>query len=217
MMPSVIGRPGRWRTWIIYYPRFFGAQKALRPRRAESLLGHRSFHQREMLSQTPSFPFGAGKSEGGGVEVAAVVVAGGGDEAGGGAEVATIDDAGGGTEASAVVVAGGGGDDAGGGAEVSVVAGGGGDEAGGGAEVAAVFVAADERDEAGRGAEVAAAVFAGFAFVRAAGGFMAVGANGSSSAMTGSGVMTVFEAMPASPDCMELDSFTAMRTGTLCG
>jgi hypothetical protein len=35
--------------------------------------------------------------------------------------------------------------------------------------------------------------------------------------MTGSGVMTVVEAMPASPDCMELDSFTAMRTGTLCG
>ena len=37
--------------------------------------GHRSFHQREMLSQTPSFPFGAGESAGGGAEVAAVVVA----------------------------------------------------------------------------------------------------------------------------------------------
>jgi hypothetical protein len=94
---------------------------------------------------------------------------------------------------------------------------GGGDEAGGGAEVAAADDAGGGGNEARGGAEVAAAVFAGFAFVRAAGGFMAAGANGSSSAMTGSGVMTVFEAMPASPDCMELDSFTAMRTGTLCG
>jgi hypothetical protein len=42
-------------------------------------------------------------------------------------------------------------------------------------------------------------------------------AAGASSAMTGSGVMTVVGAAPASPDCMELDSFTAMRTGTLCG
>jgi hypothetical protein len=67
-------------------------------------------------------------------------------------------------------------------------------------------------DEAGGGAEVAAVVVAGFAFVRAAGGFMAA-----SSAMTGSGVMIVVGAMPASPDCMELDSFTAIRTGTLCG
>ena len=117
-----------------------------------------------MLSQTPSFPFGAGKSAGGGAEVAAVVVAAGG-----------------------------------------------GDEAGGVAKTAAVLVAADGRDEAGRGAEVAAVVL-GFAFVRAAGGFMAA-----SSAMTGSGVMTVVEALPASPVCMELDSFTAMRTGTLCG
>ena len=133
-----------------------------------------------MLSQTPSFPFRASESAGGGAEVAAVVVAGGGDEAGAGAEVAAVDDADDGGKASAVVVAGGG-------------------------------------DEACRGAEVAAVVFAGFAFVRAAGGFTAAGANGSSSAMTGSGVMTVFEAVPASPDCMELDSFTAMRTGTLCG
>ena len=29
--------------------------------------------------------------------------------------------------------------------------------------------------------------------------------------------MTVVEATPASPVCMELDLFTAMRTGTLCG
>ena len=71
--------------------------------------------------------------------------------------------------------------------------------------------------EAGAGAAVAAVVVAGLAFVRAAGGFMAPGANRSSSAMTGSGVITVVEAMPASPVCMELDSFTAMRTGTLCG
>ena len=72
-------------------------------------------------------------------------------------------------------------------------------------------------DEAGGGAEIAAVVVAGFGFVRAAGGFMAAGAKRSSSAMTGSGVMTVVEAMPASPVCMELDSFTEMRTGTLCG
>jgi hypothetical protein len=77
-------------------------------------------------------------------------------------------------------------------------AGGGGDEAGGGAGLAAIFIA-------------------GFAVVRAAGGFMAAGANRSSWAMTGSGVMTVVEAMPASPVCMELDSLTAIRTGTLCG
>ena len=110
------------------------------------------------------------------------------------------------------------GDDAGGVAKATaVVVAGGGDEAGGVAKTAAVLVSAGGGDEAGRGAEVATALFAGFAFVRAAGGFMAVGANGSSSAMTGSGVMTVVEAMPASPDCMELDSFTAMRTGTLCG
>jgi hypothetical protein len=57
----------------------------------------------------------------------------------------------------------------------------------------------------------------GFAFVRAAGCFMAAGANRASSAVTGSGVMTVVEAAPASPDCIELDSLTAMRTGTLCG
>ena len=107
---------------------------------------------------------------------------------------------------------------AGGGAAVAaVVVAGGGDEAGGVAKTAAVLVAAGGGDEACRCAEVAAVVFAGFGFVRAAGGFTAAGANGSSSAMTGSGVMTVFEAVPASPDCMELDSFTATRTGTLCG
>ena len=65
-------------------------------------------------------------------------------------------------------------------------------------------------DEASGDAEVA--VVAGFAFVRAAGGFTAA-----SSAMTGSGVMTVVEALPASPVCIELESFTAIRTGTLCG
>jgi hypothetical protein len=48
---------------------------------------------------------------------------------------------------------------------------------------------------------------------RRVGVFLAAGA---SSAMTGSGVMTVVGALPASPVCMELDSFTAM-TGTLCG
>ena len=95
--------------------------------------------------------------------------------------------------------------------------GGGGDEAGGDAEVAAVVVAGGGGDEAGGDTEVAAVVVAGFAFVRAAGGFMTAGANGASSAMTGSGVMTVVGALPKSPDCMELDSFTAMRTGTLCG
>ena len=73
-------------------------------------------------------------------------------------------------------------------------AGGGGDEAGGG------------------GAEVAAVVVAAFGFVCAAVDFMAA-----SSAVTGSGVMTVVGATPASPDCIELDSFTAMRTGTLWG
>jgi hypothetical protein len=70
-------------------------------------------------------------------------------------------------------------------------------------------------DEAESDADDVAVVLAGFAalvFVRAAGGFMAA-----SSAKTGSGVMTVVGAAPASPDCMELDSFTAMRTGTLCG
>ena len=46
---------------------------------------------------------------------------------------------------------------------------------------------------------------------------MAPGANGASSPMTGSGVMTVLGALPESPDCTELDSFIAMRTGTLCG
>ena len=77
-------------------------------------------------------------------------------------------------------------------------AGNGGDDAGGAVEAPAVFVAA-------------------FAFVRVAGDFMAAGANGSSSATIGSGLTTVVEAMPASPDCIELDSFTVMRTGTLCG
>src|SRR6516225_720760 len=61
-------------------------------------------------------------------------------------------------------------------------------------------------DEAGGGAEAAAVVVVGFAFVRAAGGFMAA-----SSAMTGFGVMTVVEALPASLVCIELDSFTAIR------
>jgi hypothetical protein len=67
-------------------------------------------------------------------------------------------------------------------------------------------------DETSGGAEVAAVVVAGFGFARAAGGFKAA-----SWAMTESGVMTVVGALPASPVCMELDSFTAMRTGTLCG
>jgi len=67
-------------------------------------------------------------------------------------------------------------------------------------------------DEAVGGTEVAAVVVAGFAFARAAGGFMAA-----SSAMTGSGEMTVVAAAPESPDSIELNSFTAMRTGTLCG
>ena len=74
-------------------------------------------------------------------------------------------------------------------------AGGGGDEGGGGG-----------------GAEVAVIVVGAFAFVRAAVDFMAA-----SSAVTGSGVMTVVGAAPASPDWMELDSFTVMRIGTLCG
>ena len=82
----------------------------MQPRRAESLLGHRSFHQREMVSQTPSFPFRAGKSADGGAEVGVVVVTGGGgDETGWDAEVA------------AVVVTGGGGDEVGGDAEVAAV------------------------------------------------------------------------------------------------
>jgi len=71
--------------------------------------------------------------------------------------------------------------------------------------------------DGGDDAEVVAVFVARFALVRAAGGFMTAGANGSSSAVTGSGVMTLVAAMPASPDCMEPDSLTAMRTGTLCG
>ena len=78
------------------------------------------------------------------------------------------------------------------------------------------------------GAAVAAAAVAGFVaaglalvFERAAGGFLAAGlcicAAGSSSAKTGFGEMTVVGAVPASPDCSEPPSFTAMRTGTLCG
>jgi hypothetical protein len=77
------------------------------------------------------------------------------------------------------------------------------------------------------GADVAVAAGAGFAatgfggfFVRAAGGFVAgprAAATGSSSAMIGFGVMIVAGTVPASPDCMEPDSLTAMRTGTLCG
>jgi hypothetical protein len=154
------------------------------PWRAESLLSHRPFHQRETVSQTPGFPFRAGESADGGAEVSAVAVAGGGGEA----------------EVAAVVVAGG--ED---------------DEADGVAEVSAAIVAGGEGDDADGGAEVAAVVVAGFTFVRAAGGFMTAGANRWSSAITGSGVMTVVGALPASPVCMELDSFTAMRTGTLCG
>jgi hypothetical protein len=194
----------------------------LQPRRAESLLGHRPFHQRETVSQTPGFPLRAGESADGGAEVSAGVVA----SAGGGAEIAAVvvagDEAIGDAEVASAVVAGGGGGEAGGGEaggdmEVAtvVVAGIGGGEAGGGAEVAAAIFTG--LGEAGCGAEVAAVVFAGFAFVRAAGGFMAPGANGANSAMTGSGVITVVGVMPESPDCMELDSFTAMRTGTLCG
>ena len=71
--------------------------------------------------------------------------------------------------------------------------------------------------EAGGDATVVAVFVAGFAFVRAAGALIAAGLNGSSSAMTGSGVMTVAGATPASPDCIELDSFNAIRPGTLCG
>ena len=59
-------------------------------------------------------------------------------------------------------------------------------------------------DEVGGGAEVAAVVVAGFTFVRTACGFMAA-----SSAVTGSGVMTVVGVLPASPVCMELVSFAA--------
>ena len=70
---------------------------------------------------------------------------------------------------------------------------------------------------AGGDEEVVAVFVARFAFVRAAGGFMTAGTNGWSSAMTGSGVMTVVGAMPASPDCMVLDSLIVMRTGTLFG
>ena len=55
-------------------------------------------------------------------------------------------------------------------------------------------------------------VVGAFAFVRAAVDFM-----GASSTVTGSGVMTVVGAAPASLDCMELESFTVMRIGTLCG
>ena len=64
----------------------------------------------------------------------------------------------------------------------------------------------------GGGAEVALILVGDFAFVRAAIDFM-----GASSAVTGSGVMTVVGAAPASLDCMELKSFTVMRIGTLCG
>ena len=186
----------------------FRAPKPCSPGAPKCFLGHLSFHQREMVSQTPSFPFRADKSADGGAAVVAVVVAGGvGDEAGGDAEVA------------AVAVTGGGGDETGGDAEVAavVVTGGGDEEGGGGAEVAAVVVTGGAGDETGADAELAAVVVARFAFVRAAGGFMTPGANGARSAMTGSGVMTVVRALPESPDCMELNSFTAMRTGTLCG
>jgi hypothetical protein len=72
-------------------------------------------------------------------------------------------------------------------------------------------------DGAGVDVEIAAVVVASFALVRAAGGFMVAGANGASSALTGSGAMTVIGALPESPDCIEPDSFTAMRTGTLWG
>ena len=72
--------------------------------------------------------------------------------------------------------------------------------------------AAGAGDEGGGGgAEVAVIVVGVFAFVPAAVNFM-----GASSAVTGSGVMTVVGAAPASPDCMELDSFTVMLIGTLC-
>jgi hypothetical protein len=150
-------------------------------------LDHCPFHQRETVSQTPGFPFRAGESADDDADVATVAVTGGG------------------------------GDEADGGAEVSaaVIGGVGGDEGGGGTEVAAVVVTGG--DEAGGGAEVAAVVFAGFAFVRAAGDFTTAGVKGASSAMTGSGVMSVVGALPDSPDCTEFDSFTAMRTGTLCG
>jgi hypothetical protein len=78
------------------------------------------------------------------------------------------------------------------------------------------------------GAELAAVAVAGFAavglaggLVRAAGGFLApalaAAATGSSSAKTGLGEITVVGVVPASPDCSEPDSFTATRTGILCG
>jgi hypothetical protein len=81
--------------------------------------------------------------------------------------------------------------------------------------------------EDAEGAEVAAVAVAGFAaagfaggLVRAAGGrFAAVeaaGASVSSSANTGLGEIIVVGAVPASPVCIEPESFTAIRTGTLC-
>jgi hypothetical protein len=69
------------------------------------------------------------------------------------------------------------------------------ESAGGGTEVSAVVVAGGGGDEAGSGADVAAVLVACFAFVRTAVDFMAA-----SSAVTGSGVMTVVGATPASPD-----------------
>ena len=74
---------------------------------------------------------------------------------------------------------------------------------------------------------LAAVVVAGFAaagfaggFARAAGGLLAAeldaGAIRSSSAKTGLGEIVVVGEVPASPDCSEPDSFTAMCTGTLC-
>ena len=82
--------------------------------------------------------------------------------------------------------------------------------------------------EDAEGAELAAVAAAGFAatgfaggLVRAAGGFLAPAlaapATGSSSAKTGLGEITVVGVVPASPDCSEPDSFTATRTGILCG
>jgi hypothetical protein len=86
-------------------------------------------------------------------------------------------------------------------------AGGGGEDADPEVELAAVVVAG-----------FAAAGFAG-GLVRAAGGFLAPAlaaeATGSSSAKTGLGEITVVGEVPASPDCSEPDSFTAIRTGTL--
>ena len=96
-----------------------GCSKASQPRRAESLLVHCPFHQRETVSQTPGFPFRAGESVDGGAEVSAVVVAsGGGDGADGGTEIGAVvitggegDELGGGTVIAAVVVTGGGGNE----------------------------------------------------------------------------------------------------------